>query len=172
MANIQNLLNDEIRRLARKELNATVKDLKAQLVELRKTVGEMNRRIKELEKKTASAAPTVAEKSAELIAVQEDKNYRMTAQRIRKWREKLGVSQQQYAALLSVNALTVCNWENGKTSPRDEQKCRIAALRSMKKRDLKKLFAEKNIKFKEKADKKTAKKAAKKTESAPAPAAE
>ncbi len=169
MANIQNLLNDEIRRLARKELNATVKDLKAQLVELRKTAGEMNRRIKELEKKAASAAPAATENAAEVIAPQEEKSYRMTAQRIRKWREKLGVSQQQYAALLSVNALTVCNWENGKTSPRTEQKCRIAALRSMKKRDLKKLFAEKNIKIKEiKTDKKSAKKAP----AVPAPAAE
>ncbi len=162
MANIQNLLNDEIRRLARKELNATVKDLKAQLVDLRKTAAEQNRRIKELEKNLAAAGAekAVNAKNDTPAAEKDEKSFRITPQRIRKWREKLGLSQQQYAALLEVNSLSVCHWEAGKTTPRDAQKQRISLLRDMKKRDLKKLFAEKNIKVKES---KTAKKAAKKS---------
>ena len=57
MANIQQLLNDEIRRLARKEVITLEKELKAQLVELRRTVAEQNKRIKTLEKAALSAVP-------------------------------------------------------------------------------------------------------------------
>ena len=41
MANIQQLLNEEIRRLARKEVISVEKELKSQLVELRKTVSTL-----------------------------------------------------------------------------------------------------------------------------------
>ena len=56
MANIQQLLNDEIRRLARKETSGSMKEIKAQLVELRRAVAELNRRLKALE----GAAPQEA----------------------------------------------------------------------------------------------------------------
>ena len=49
MANFQQILNDEIRRLARKETSGTLKELKAQLVELRRVTAELNRRLKALE---------------------------------------------------------------------------------------------------------------------------
>ena len=55
MANFQQILNDEIRRLARKETSGTLKELKAQLVELRRVTAELNRRLKALE----NAAPQV-----------------------------------------------------------------------------------------------------------------
>ena len=68
MANIQQILNEEIRRLARKEVIVLGK----QLVELRKLVAAQNRRIKELEKnltapKAAAEAPKAAENKPETI---------------------------------------------------------------------------------------------------------
>lgn len=145
MANIQQLLNDEIRRLARKETSGALKDLKAQLVELRKTVADLNRRLKALEKNTVSVV-----ENDEACAVPEEiketvKAVRVTAQRITKWRTALGVNKSQYAELLGVNLLSVLRWESGKSTPREEQKRRIVALRDMGKRELAKLMAEKNI---------------------------
>jgi DNA-binding transcriptional regulator YiaG len=144
MANIQQLLNDEIRRLARKETSGALKDLKAQLVELRKTVAELNRRLKALEKE----APVieVVEKDCTADEAKETaKALRVTPQRITKWRTALGLNKSQYAELLGVNLLSVLRWESGKSTPRDEQKRRIVAVRDMGKRELAKLMAEKNI---------------------------
>lgn len=145
MANIQQLLNDEIRRLARKETSGALKDLKAQLVELRKTVADLNRRLKALEK-NASPVLEIVDECADSVEIKEVvKSVRVTPQRITKWRTALGVNKSQYAELLGVNLLSVLRWESGKSTPREEQKRRIVALRDMGKRELAKLMAEKNI---------------------------
>ena len=146
MANIQQLLNEEIRRLARKEVIAVEKELKSQLVELRKTVSELKNRIKTLEKANASlqaaVPPTVEEPAEELL-----KSVRVTPERIKQWREKLGLKRAQYAQLLDVSPLSVTHWESGSTVPREAQKRRIAELRDLGKRELKKLCMEKGIKL-------------------------
>ena len=151
MANIQQLLNDEIRRLARKEVIAVEKDLKAQLVELRKTVAEQNRRIKALEKALDKAAPAA---EAEKNVVAEDtavKAVRVTPERIVQWRSKLGLKRAQYAKLLGVSPLSVTHWENGTTVPRESQKRLIAGLRDLGKRELNKLCQEKGVKLRKSA---------------------
>ena len=143
MANIQQLLNDEIRRLARKETNGSMKELKAQLVELRKTVSDLNRRLKALEK---SAVPAdIPEVVADQVAKATPPALRVTAARITKWRTQLGLNKSQYAELLGVNLLSVIRWESGKSTPREEQKRRIVAIRDMGKRELAKVMAAKNI---------------------------
>ena len=146
MANIQQLLNEEIRRLARKEVIAVEKELKSQLVELRKSVSELKNRIKTLEKVNASlqaAAPQTVEEPAE----ENLKAVRVTPERIKQWREKLGLKRAQYAKLLDVSPLSVTHWESGSTVPRETQKRRIAELRDLGKRELKKLCIEKGIKL-------------------------
>lgn len=146
MANIQQILNDEIRRLARKEVITLEKELKSQLVELRKTVAAQNRRIKELEKALPlQAAPA---KNSESTAAEEVKSFRVTPERIIKWRQSMGLKRAQYARLLGVSPLSVAHWEQGSSTPREAQKKRIAELRDMGKRELTRLCAEKSIKLK------------------------
>ena len=148
MANIQQLLNDEIRRLARKETSGALKELKAQLVEMRRNIAELNRRIKALEK----FAPVPVKEDVQTADENTEtaKALRVTPERIVKWRSKLGLNKSQYADLLGVNLLSVIRWESGKSTPREEQKRRIVAVRDMGKRELVKLLAEKNITVKNK----------------------
>ena len=149
MANFQQILNDEIRRLARKETSGTMKELKAQLVELRRVTADLNRRLKALEGNMVK----VIEDPAQSAAVENEetaKAMRVTPERIIKWRTNLGLNKSQYAALLGVNLLSVVRWESGKTTPREEQKRRIVAIRDMGKRELAKLLAEKEITVKTK----------------------
>ena len=147
MANIQQLLNDEIRRLARKEVIALEKELKSQLIELRRTVAEQNKRIKALEKAALATAAEAPAETAEVIAEDEVKSVRVTPERITKWRMQLGLKRAQYARLLDVSPLSVAHWENGDTVPREAQKRRIAELRDLGKRELRKLCEEKGIKL-------------------------
>ncbi len=145
MPNIQQVMSEEIRRLARKELKTELTEMKKQFAAMRKLIVEQNRHIKALEKlapapvATPKAAPQPTDEAAPSKAV------RITADRIRKLREKLGLPQSKFAVLLGVNLHSVHFWEAGKTEPRDAQKRKIAAIRDMGKRELAKLMAEKNI---------------------------
>lgn len=145
MANIQQILNDEIRRLARKETSGAIKELKAQLVEMRKMISDLNRRVKAMEKSNIAPAEKITPCVVETCCAESEKSVRVTAERIVKWRNKLGLNKSQYADLLGVNLLSVIRWESGKSVPRTEQKRRIVELRDMGKRELVKLMAEKNI---------------------------
>ena len=149
MANFQQILNDEIRRLARKETSGTMKELKAQLVELRRVTADLNRRLKALEGNMVKVIDDPAQ-SAAVENEETAKAMRVTPERIIKWRTNLGLNKSQYAALLGVNLLSVVRWESGKTTPREEQKRRIVAIRDMGKRELAKLLAEKEITVKTK----------------------
>lgn len=142
MAKLQQVLNDEIRKQARREISGLVKSLKLQISGLNSQVKELKSRIKALEKFHPKAEPSVVDKAAELVS---NKTVRVTADRIRRWRQKAGLSQTQYAALLNVNAISVNHWEKGRTVPRMEQKRKITILRDMNKRELKKLLEEKNM---------------------------
>ena len=134
MANFQQILNDEIRRLARKETSGTMKELKAQLVELRKVTAELNRRLKALENGNLQCIQSNEDAAAE--KTETAKVLRVTPERIVKWRTNLGLNKSQYADLLGVNLLSVIRWESGKSTPREEQKRRIVAIRDMGKREL------------------------------------
>ena len=151
MANIQQLLNEEIRRLARKEVISVEKELKSQLVELRKTVSELKNRIKTLEKNQTSAPGKTMPEPAN---AEDDKlkSVRVTPERIIAWRTKLGLKRAGYAKLLDVSPLSVSHWESGKTVPREAQKRRIAELRDMGKRELKILCQAKGVKLNKSAD--------------------
>lgn len=149
MANIQQLLNDEIRRLARKEVIRIEKEFKTQLVELRKSVSDLTRKVKTLEKALSNQTPATA-KTQEPAAEAESKSVRVTPERITKWRTQMGLKRVQYAKLLDVSQLSVSHWERGIATPREAQKQRIAQLRDLGKRQLYKLCEEKGIVLKKK----------------------
>ncbi len=50
-------------------------------------------------------------------------------------RQKLGLSQEDYGKLAGVSGLTIYNWENGKTKPRQQQLAGWAAIRGPGKRE-------------------------------------
>ena len=178
MSDIRKVMNEEIRRLAKKEIRAALAPVLAANAALKKRVAEQEKRIKSLE---ARAVPAPVQAAAPAQAKAEDakeKQVRLTPERIRKIRTKLAISQAQFAKILGVNTQSVNFWENGKTTPRALLKKTMAAIRDMGKREIAKLFAEKGIVVK-KAEKavRSARKAGRKAKkaaqaAAAAPAAE
>ncbi len=143
MPNFQQILNEEIRRLARKEVKSEQAELKKQLIQMRKTIIELNRRVKALEKAVPMPLEQVKQKAE--VAAEKTKPVRITANRIKNLREKLGLSQGKFALLLGVSSHSIQIWEAGKVVPREPQKLKIAAIRDMRKCELVKLMSEKNI---------------------------
>jgi DNA-binding transcriptional regulator YiaG len=83
----------------------------------------------------------------------EVKASRLTPERIAGLRKKLGISQRELGVLVGASLGAVASWEKGKFKPRGDKKAALVALRKLKKRDVKKLLAEKagtKVKVKEK----------------------
>lgn len=139
MPDIKSILASEIRRLAKKEVKTSLQPLQGQILALKKTISAQGAKIKTLEK-CRSAAPKA---KAEIVPVS-DKPVRLSPERIIKLRQKLGLTQGQFATLLDSNTFSVSHWENGKATPREAFKRKIAALRGLGKRKLSKLLAEKS----------------------------
>ena len=66
----------------------------------------------------------------------------MTPRLIRALRSRLGISQAELAKLVGVSTVAVGQWESGRSRPRAESKARIAALRSLGRREVKRLLVE------------------------------
>ncbi len=129
MPNLNQILREEIVRLAKREINQQMRPLKDQLVDMRKTDREQRRRIEQLEKELAGKADK--ERVIAPRTVGEDDDVRVPRGSVRKHRERFGISQREMALLLDVSTLTVSNWETEKTSPSGENKLAFAELRKM-----------------------------------------
>lgn len=140
MADFKQLMSDEIRRLARKEIrNAlapmaeTVAALKRQIAEQKKQIAALNRAVPAPEAKPEALAASIAKPS--------EKKVRINAAGIIRLRGKLGITQAELAKLLNVAMHTVSVWEQGHRIPRGAHKAQLAALRGAGKREIKRLLA-------------------------------
>lgn len=144
MPNMQKILNEEIRRLARKEIKAAVaplaqqnKVLKGQLAKQAKLLKELSKAVASIpaQAKPAPAAPADAKPAAKKSAKRSFRPSVLVA-----FRKKHSLSQRAVAQLLSTSLVSVTNWENGHAVPRPAMLEKIAALRKMGKRELVKLL--------------------------------
>ena len=141
MADLKQLLNDEIRRLARKEIKVSLAPMAETIAALKRQVAEQKKQIAALSR--AMPAPEAkAESIAASIAKPSDKKVRINAAGIIRLRGKLGVTQAELAKLLNVAMHTVSVWEQGRRIPRGAHKAQLAALRGIGKREIKRLLAE------------------------------
>lgn len=143
MADIKQVFAEEMRRVARKELRAAIAPLAEQVAMLKKQVAEQKKRIADLEKgapeKVEAPAGAVAEK---LTAAVDKRSVRINAAGIVRLRSKLGITQAELGRLLGVAMHTISVWEQGRRQPRARHKQALSALRSVGKRELKRMLAE------------------------------
>ena len=139
MPDFKQSFQDEVRRLARKELKA----LDEKIAEQKKTISALLKRVNDLEKK--QAAPAVAAAKAPAAPAEEEKGrkIRFSAKSLQKFRKKYAISQKALAALLDVTPFTVSHWEIGKNRPRTAQIAAFYALMKLGKRKLYALLQEK-----------------------------
>ena len=178
MPNMQKILTEEIRRLARKELKAALaplakqnKALKAQLVEQAKSIKELSKAVVATSAPAKSPAPAAKEIPAAQPTGKKAVQRRFRPSDLVAFRKKHAFSQRIVAKLLSTSLVTVTNWENGHAVPRPAMLAKINALRKMGKRQLLKLVPEETKKAARKPRfSKTAAPAAAPALPAPAPA--
>lgn len=138
MPDIKVVLNEEIRRLAKKEIKLAVMPLLKTISEQRHAISELKKRIAQLEKAApAAVVPPKAEAGEEAKT-----KLRLNAAGIIRVRTKLKLTQSEFAKLLNVSTHTVSMWELDKVSPRQNARVAICALRTIGKREIKRRLAE------------------------------
>lgn len=136
MSTLAIALKDEIRRLARKEIKAQTESTAKAVAQFRRDIATLKRHTKELEKQISALnsqtdARTIPTGSGDALT----DNLRFSARSAKAQRRRTGLSASDYARLVGVSALTIYNWEQGKSRPRKEQFASLASLRGIGKRE-------------------------------------
>lgn len=147
MGKVESTIKSEILRLAKKEIKAAFFPLRREVWAMRlklsglsKGFAILNRQAKELR---------LGEVKPKLEASPEEvKASRLTPERIRNLRMKKGLSQRELGILIGATTGAVLSWEKGKFKPKEDKKAALVALRKVKKREVKKMLAEKAEKVK------------------------
>jgi len=113
MPNIAKVLKDEIQRLARKEVKSPVGKLRKDTVSLKRAVAGLKRQIAQLlrDARHLMAAEATRAKVQPQAAPEAAEKLRFTAKGIRALRQKLKLSQADFARLVGVTPLAVYQWE-------------------------------------------------------------
>lgn len=136
MANLAAVLKSEIRRLARSEARDVTDVSRRAAAQHRRDIAELKRKVASLERKVALLEKrTWREVAPKAGADMDADSLRFSAKGLASRRQKLGLSGADYATLLGVSTQTLYNWEQGRSKPRQEQLAKLAALRSISKRE-------------------------------------
>lgn len=131
MPNIASVLKDEIARVARREMRATLDSLRKTSTSQRAEIAALKRRVHELERQVAKKARDRGRAKAESPI--ETTGMRFRAAGMAANRERLGLTARQFGVLVGVSAQVINAWEQGKTKPDREQLAAVAALRGITK---------------------------------------
>ena len=144
MGRVETALKEEISRLSKKRARELLAPQVAELRRLKKRVGdlqaEVNRLKRERAKDKARSKVAAAVKS---VSGKDRSKARLSPGLIKKLRKRLKISQPELAVLVGVSPAAVGFWETGKSSPRPDKKARLVALRSLGRRDARRLLDEK-----------------------------
>jgi DNA-binding transcriptional regulator YiaG len=133
--NLNRALKEEIERVARKLVRSetmstrrAVARHRTDIAALKRSVSSLQKKVKLLEKQekrrlVARPSPKLAEGA------------RFSPARLKRHRERLGLSAADYSRLVGVHQITIYNWEQGKSRPRKEQLAALVAVRGLKKRE-------------------------------------
>ncbi|MEM9532844.1 MAG: helix-turn-helix domain-containing protein [Pseudomonadota bacterium] len=137
---VKKALRSEIERVARRQIRQENEALRKAATRHRSDIAELKRQHKQLQRqidrldKDLARARSQAPKAGEAPS-QPTRRIRFSADWLRKHREKLGLSANDYGSLVGVHPITIYNWEQGKSKPRLAQLEKLAEVRGIGKRE-------------------------------------
>lgn len=136
MPDIKGVLQDEIKRLAKREIKAATAPMLKSIMELKRKVVQLERALAAKEKEV-SFVKSAAENSADIpaqtvqIPAKKARKVQFNGKKIIRLRKRLHLSQAELAALVGVNMFSVSHWELGKNIPRQTQTDKLEEIRLM-----------------------------------------
>jgi DNA-binding transcriptional regulator YiaG len=135
MTNIASILKTEIARLARKEVKAEVSPLKKAASQYRSSIAALKRQIQDLEKQLRRKSRSAPAVESDDEGEEEGVRRRFRAGGLASHRRKLGLSAEDYGALVGVSGQSIYKWEQGEVRPRAAQLQALATVRGIGKRE-------------------------------------
>ncbi len=135
MPNLAAVMKEEIRRLARSEIKAETATSKRLVALHRKDISELKRQIHDLAREVAYLRRQEQKSVRTTSAPEPAVALRFSPGWVEAHRHRLQLSAADYGHLVGVSALTIYNWEKGKTKPRQQQLAAWAEVRTLGKRD-------------------------------------
>lgn len=134
----------DINRAIEREIKIGIQSYRAELIALRAEFDKMKRQERIHDHEISALKRELAELSAnDTHPTQTNPVRRFRPGNIPRLRKELGLTEIELATLLNVSNVTVSRWEKGKRRPRLKTQMRLAELRSLGKRKVKKLLMEK-----------------------------
>jgi DNA-binding transcriptional regulator YiaG len=135
MPNIASALKAEIQRIARKTIRDETTSLRKAIAPYRSEIAELKRRTQVLEQQIRRSQKTVSRAAAPRPEEDQPSGLRFSAKGLAAHRQRLGLSAQDFGALIGASALSVYKWEKGEVRPRARYLDAIAAIRSIGKKE-------------------------------------
>lgn len=139
MPNLASVLNEQIRRLAKREVTAQTRVTRRLTAQYRRDIAALKRQVAALHKAVAflerQQRRRVAERPEPTTANGTAEGLRFRRDGLRSHRATLGLSAHDYARLVGAGELAVYNWERGAARPRPDMLARLAAVRGLGKRE-------------------------------------
>ena len=150
MPSIATLLREEISKIARKEVQDQVRELKQTVRKQRDAIARLEKQLGRAKAKAATkpaaAKPAAAKPAAKVRKPAGDtdrrKQLRIAPNTIKKHRKRLKLSQADLGKILNVSTNTVLRWEAGTSKPRSKHLPGLDQLRTISKRELKQQLGE------------------------------
>ena len=135
MPNLAAVMKDEIRRLARKEIKAETATAKRSVAQHRKDITELKRQVRDLTRQVTYLRRQEHKRVGTASAPGPAVTPRFSPGWVEAHRGRLELSAADYGELVGVSAMTIYNWEKGKTKPGPQQLAAWAEVRTLGKRD-------------------------------------
>ena len=143
MGKIESVMREEIARLAKKEIRASVVPLKKEVTKLRLRVSQLEKRLNVLDREASRVIQAENKKLGKLSAGEDEvKSARINGKWVQTLRQKLNVSQNELAQLLGISVSGVRTWEYDISKPRGKNREALVALRKLGRRDVKRMLDE------------------------------
>ncbi|MCH7961458.1 MAG: hypothetical protein IIC49_03900 [Planctomycetes bacterium] len=135
MPNLASVLKAEIQRLARKEAKASLATTKQASAHHRRDIARLKREVADLARRLASLEKQLRKQTGRAVPKVLAAGARFSPKSVKSHRARIQVSAADYARLVGVSALTVYNWESGKTRPQQQQLAALVSIRGLGKRE-------------------------------------
>jgi DNA-binding transcriptional regulator YiaG len=135
MPNLSSVLNEQIRRLARREIRSNTRVVRKATAHYRRDIAALKREVASLRKQVRFLERQENKRTGGLPIPKETDGLRFRRDGLKTHRGKLGISAKDYGQLVGVSGLTIYNWEAGKSKPRRQQLAKLAAVRGLGKRE-------------------------------------
>ena len=129
VTNLATALKAEVRRLAAKEVNKGLRQVRALQRQIRKL--RANARVHRRSLRAVERSFDRMQARMPSTGGRRGRGARLSAEDIRSLRSRLGMTREQFSKLLGVSPGSIFGWETGRTVPRGRSMARVVEVRKM-----------------------------------------